>query len=45
MCLSVLYTCMYTTCMPDVLGGHVKAMDPVELESQIVVNHHIDAGS
>lgn len=26
------------------LGGHVKAMGPVELESQIVVNH-VDAGN
>lgn len=45
MCLSVLSTCMYATCMPGVLGGHVKAMGPVELESQIVANHHVDAGN
>lgn len=29
--------------MPGVLEGHVKAMGPVELESRIIVNDHVDA--
>ena len=33
-----------TMCIPDALRGQERASDTLELELQIVVSHHVNAG-
>ena len=37
------YVCMCTMCMPGTCGGQNGTLDPLELEYQMVVSHHMDA--
>lgn len=41
-CVFGLHGCMYQA---GYLGGQKRALDPVELELQIVVNRPVDAGN
>ena len=46
MCMDV-FASMYV-CVPSVCSGHreqKKVLDPSELELQMVVSHHVDAGN
>lgn len=46
--LFCLYVCLCTACIPDVhrgQKGQKRAPDPLELELQVVVSHHMDAGN
>ena len=40
--LSALYVC--EPCMSGACEDQKRALDPLELELQIVVSHHVDAG-
>lgn len=39
MCIFHLHICMYNTYMPGTHRGQKKALAPLALESQMVVNH------
>lgn len=39
-----MYVCMYTTRVPGAPGGQ-KALNPLELELQIIGSHHVGAGN
>jgi hypothetical protein len=43
--MSVLSVDLFTICMPCALGGQLRASDPLEPESQMVVSCHIGAGN
>lgn len=38
-----MYTCV--TRMPGARGGQKNVSDPLELEIQMTVSHHVDAGN
>lgn len=40
-CLGI---CLHTKCIPDTHGGH-RALDPLGLEFQMVVNHYVGTGN
>ena len=40
-----LYVCLCTTCVPITHGELKSALDPLELEFQTVVAHHVGAGN
>lgn len=41
-----LPACVYrVACMPGACGGQERAMDPLELELQVVVSHCVRAGN
>lgn len=40
-CFTLVYVCAPCTC--SACRGQRRASDPLEIESQIVVNHHVDA--
>jgi hypothetical protein len=40
-----LNVCMHTTCMPNACRGLKRTLDLLELEFQIVLNHHMHTGS
>jgi hypothetical protein len=42
--MSVLPACMYVHCIRD-LGGQKRVLDPLELELQTAVSHHVGAGT
>lgn len=39
------HICICTTCMPGVLGGQKRALDPLQLELQTAVSHNVGAGN
>lgn len=39
-----LYICLYTIRMPSAQRGQRGVLDSLELESQVVISHHMDAG-
>ena len=39
-----LHVCLCTTYMPGAYGVQKRVLDPLELELQTVVSHHVDAG-
>lgn len=41
-CLNV---CLCSICVPGIHGGQKRALDALELELGIVVNHHVGAGN
>lgn len=47
LCVRVFYLniCVHTTCIPTATGGQMRAPDTLELESQMVVTHHMGAGN
>jgi hypothetical protein len=47
MCVIVLPACMQsrTMCVPDACGGQKRMPNPLELELQVVVSHHVGAGN
>lgn len=44
-CMSVLFACMCTMCMPGVQESQERVLDPVEHELQIVMIHYVSFGS
>lgn len=42
-----MYPCMcaHDTCVPGTQGGQKMAPDPLELESQVVLGHHVGSGN
>lgn len=44
MCIFHLHICMYNTYMPGTHRGQKKALAPLALESQMVVNHCVGSG-
>lgn len=42
-----VFACMYvcTMYMPDVYRAHKRALDPLALESPIVLSHHVGVGN
>lgn len=45
MCMSVLFACLCTMCMPGVQESQKRVMDPVELGLQIVMTHYVSFGN
>lgn len=45
MCISVcLHICLCVPCIPEAWKGQERTPGPLELELQMIVSHHIDAG-
>ena len=43
MCMNVcLHICLCTMYVPSAFGVQKRALDPLELESQMTVSHHVD---
>jgi hypothetical protein len=43
--LLVYYKCLHTTYMSGDHSGHKRMLDPLELELQKVVSHHVAGGN
>jgi hypothetical protein len=39
-----MYLCLYTLYMPGAYKSQKKVLEPLELESQTIVGHHVDFG-
>lgn len=44
MCMNVLTERMCSTCMPGTPGRWKKVLDPLKLDLQTVVSHHVGDG-
>jgi hypothetical protein len=40
-----LHVCLCPTCMAGVCEGQKRALDPLKLELQMLVNHYVGAGN
>lgn len=40
-----LHACMCATCMPAARGSQKSALDPLDMELQKAVSHHVGAGN
>lgn len=45
MCFAYMYVYMCITCVPDACGNQKKITDSLELELQVVMSCHVDAGN
>ena len=41
-CSACMFVCLCTVCMPGICGSQRRASDPLGLELQMIVSHHVD---